>query len=80
MEPIAIIGMSFRFPGGAETSDEFWQMLVEKRCAATDYPKDRFDIDAFWHPDGKKQNVVRIESFGCSISDVEDQARTCVVL
>lgn len=58
VEPIAIIGMSFRFPGGAETADEFWKILMEKRCTATTYPEDRFNIDAFWSPDASKQNIV----------------------
>ena len=57
-EPIAVIGMSFEFPGGAETSDEFWKMLVDKRCAASKYPADRFNTDAFWHADSKKQNIL----------------------
>jgi len=57
MEPIAIIGISIRFPGGADTTDKFWDMLVERRCAATTFPTDRFNIDAFWHPDSK-QNIV----------------------
>lgn len=58
MEPIAIIGMSFKFPGGAETSDEFWKLLVEKRNVASKVPEDRFNADAFWHPDSKRQNIV----------------------
>lgn len=57
-EPIAIVGISFRFPGGATTSEEFWQILSEKINTATEYPKDRFNIDAFWHPDSKRQNTV----------------------
>lgn len=58
-EPIAIIGIAFKFPQGAETSDKFWDLLVERRCAATEFPSDRFNIDAFWHPDYKRQNTVR---------------------
>jgi acyl transferase domain-containing protein len=57
-EPIAIVGMAFKFPQGAESADAFWNMLAEKRCAATTFPKDRFDIDAFWHSDSKRQNIV----------------------
>jgi hypothetical protein len=30
-EPIAIIGMSCRFPGGANSPEAFWQLLVEGR-------------------------------------------------
>lgn len=58
MEPVAILGMSFRFPGGAESPDDFWRMMVEKRCAAAKVPPDRFNVDAFWHADPKKQNLV----------------------
>ncbi|RYO87630.1 hypothetical protein DL762_004174 [Monosporascus cannonballus] len=57
-EPIAVIGMSFRFPRGAETSDDLWKLLVERRCAATEFPRDRFNIDAFWHPDHRRQNTI----------------------
>ncbi|KUJ07891.1 reducing type I polyketide synthase [Mollisia scopiformis] len=57
-EPIAIIGMAFKFPQGAESSDSFWRMLEEKHCAATTYPKERFDIDAFWHSDSTRQNII----------------------
>jgi acyl transferase domain-containing protein len=57
-EPIAIIGMAFKFPQGAESSDSFWDILSEKRCVATTFPKDWFNIDAFWHSDSNRQNIV----------------------
>ncbi len=57
-EPIAIVGMAFKFPQGAEDPETLWEMLAGKQCAATTFPKDRFDIDAFWHPDTKRQNIV----------------------
>ncbi|KAK4183162.1 hypothetical protein QBC35DRAFT_125003 [Podospora australis] len=59
-ELIAIIGMAFKFPGGAETSQDFWDMLLHRRSAATELPKDRFDIDAHWqgHQGTKKLNTI----------------------
>ena len=39
-EEIAIVGVSLRFPG-AESMDEFWQLLEEGRCAIGDLPADR---------------------------------------
>ncbi|PVH95532.1 reducing type I polyketide synthase [Periconia macrospinosa] len=57
-EPIAIIGMSFKYPQGAEDPDTFWKFLQERRCAATKFPKDRFNIDAFWDPDPKAPNHI----------------------
>ncbi|KAI9154916.1 Squalestatin tetraketide synthase [Paramyrothecium foliicola] len=72
MEPIAIIGMSFKFPGGAETGDSFWQMLAQKKCAATEYPKDRFNIDAFWHPDSKRQGIINAREGHFLSSDIKN--------
>ncbi len=50
-EPIAIIGMSCRFPGGANSPEAFWQLLVEGRDAVTEVPPDRYDINEFYDPD-----------------------------
>ncbi|KAI0600762.1 putative polyketide synthase [Biscogniauxia sp. FL1348] len=49
IEPLAVIGMSFRLPGGAETVESFWEMLVSKRSASTVTPSDRFNINAHYH-------------------------------
>jgi acyl transferase domain-containing protein len=49
-EPIAIIGMSCRFPG-ARNCDEFWQLLREGREAITEVPKERWDVNVYYDPD-----------------------------
>ncbi len=49
MEPIAIIGMSIRFPGDATSPDAFWDMLVAGRSAWSEIPASRFNIDAWYH-------------------------------
>jgi len=49
-EPIAIIGMSCRFPGGADNPDAFWQLLREGRDAIIEVPEERWDIDAYYDP------------------------------
>lgn len=58
LKPIAIVGMAFRFPGDAVTEDAFWDMLLQKRCASSEFPADRMNIDAFHCPDGKRPNTV----------------------
>ncbi|MFI1798840.1 SDR family NAD(P)-dependent oxidoreductase [Streptomyces sp. NPDC020379] len=40
-EPIAIVGMSCRFPGGVRSPEEFWQLLHEGRDGISPFPTDR---------------------------------------
>ncbi|MEV8480277.1 type I polyketide synthase, partial [Streptomyces sp. NPDC051173] len=40
-EPIAIVGMSCRFPGGVRSPEEFWQLLHEGRDGIAPFPTDR---------------------------------------
>ena len=50
-EPIAIIGMSCRFPGGANSPDAFWRLLENGTDAISQVPADRWNIDALYDPD-----------------------------
>jgi len=53
-EPIAIIGIGCRFPGGANNAERYWQLLVEGVDAITEIPPDRWHINKFYHPDPAK--------------------------
>jgi amino acid adenylation domain-containing protein len=50
-EPIAIIGIGCRFPGGANTPDAFWELLRDGVDAVREMPTGRWNADAFYHPD-----------------------------
>ena len=50
-EPIAVVGISCRFPGGANSPQAFWRLLREGTDAATEIPADRWDVDAYFDPD-----------------------------
>lgn len=54
--PIAIVGMAMRLPGGIRSSEEFWELLINKKDASTRVPQSRYNIDAFYHPT-KPQSV-----------------------
>ncbi|MEW1754735.1 type I polyketide synthase, partial [Streptomyces angustmyceticus] len=46
-EPLAIVAMSCRFPGGVQTPEEYWQLLAEGVDALSDFPADRgWDLGA----------------------------------
>ena len=50
-EPIAIIGLGCRFPGGASTPDKFWRLLETGTDAVREIPPERWDIDSYYDPD-----------------------------
>ncbi|KAF1997032.1 hypothetical protein P154DRAFT_579360 [Amniculicola lignicola CBS 123094] len=49
-EPIAVIGMAFLFPGGANTEEKLWELIMERRCVSIEFPKDRGNIDLYYDP------------------------------
>ena len=49
-EPVAIVGMSCRFPG-ARNVDEFWNNLLNGVDSVCEIPSDRWDIDRFYNAD-----------------------------
>ncbi|MGD1805493.1 type I polyketide synthase [Dapis sp. BLCC M126] len=49
-EPIAIVGVGCRFPGNANDSASFWQLLHEGIDAVGEVPSGRWDVDAYYDP------------------------------
>ncbi|MFC3995974.1 SDR family NAD(P)-dependent oxidoreductase [Nocardiopsis sediminis] len=51
-EPIAIVSMSCRYPGGVESPEGLWRLLEEGRQGVVPFPKDRgWDLEALYDPD-----------------------------
>ena len=50
-EPLAIVGIGCRFPGGADTPERFWRLLRDGVDAITPVPPERWDADALYAED-----------------------------
>ncbi|MEU1790790.1 SDR family NAD(P)-dependent oxidoreductase, partial [Streptomyces sparsogenes] len=71
-EPIAIVGMSCRFPGGVASPEDLWRLLAEERDALTDFPTDRgWDLDALFDPDPDRAGTCHTRTAGF-LADVAD--------
>ncbi|KAH0536611.1 Type I Iterative PKS [Glutinoglossum americanum] len=51
-DPICIVGMACRLPGGVSSPHDLWDMLIKQRSGQCKVPKSRFNIDGFYHPEG----------------------------
>ena len=65
---IAIVGMSCRFPGGANDTDQYWDLLESGRDVHEKVPADRFDIETHFDPTGQKVNATHTP-YGCFVEN-----------
>src|SRR3990167_7800901 len=73
-EPIAIIGMSCRFPG-AKNLNAFWELLSNGVDAISDVPANRWDIDAYYdeNPDADGKMYSRYGGFIDNVDQFDAQ-------
>ena len=49
-EPIAVVGLGCRFPGGANDPQSFWQLLLHGKDGICEVPSDRWNINEYFDP------------------------------
>lgn len=60
VEPIAVVGSSCRFPGGASSPSKLWELLRNPKDVLIDIPKDRLGLAAFYHEDGEHHGSTNV--------------------
>ncbi|WP_323185613.1 type I polyketide synthase [Kitasatospora sp. NBC_01287] len=64
-EPIAIVGMACRFPGGVRSPEEFWELVVNGRDAVAGFPADRgWDLATLQHADADRPGASYVRAGG----------------
>src|ERR1700754_4724360 len=50
-EPVAVVGIGCRFPGGVSGPEGYWEFLANGGDAISEVPSDRWDAEALYDPD-----------------------------
>ena len=58
MDDIAIVGLALRFPGDATSPQKLWDVLERKESQWSEFPKDRLNVDGYYHPSNDRLGSV----------------------
>lgn len=57
-EPIAVIGMSCKFSGGASNPDKLWDLMASGKTGWSEIPEDRYNLKGVYHSNHERNSTV----------------------
>ncbi|MGD9486165.1 SDR family NAD(P)-dependent oxidoreductase [Streptomyces sp. TRM70308] len=64
-EPLAIVGMACRLPGGVRSPEDLWRLVTEGGTGLTPFPDDRgWDLASLHHPDPAHPGTTHVQHAG----------------
>ena len=69
-EPIAVLGMGFRLPGGCSDPDTFWKFLRDGGDGVVEVPADRWRLEDVYEPDSELPGKIYLKEAGFLREDV----------
>jgi candicidin polyketide synthase FscC len=64
-DPVAVVGMTCRFPGGVESPEDLWRLVESESDVITDLPRDRgWDVDGIYDPDPDRHGKITTRNGG----------------
>ncbi|RXS56423.1 type I polyketide synthase, partial [Streptomyces sioyaensis] len=64
-DPIVIVGMSCRYPGGVESPESLWHLIAEGKDTVSEFPEDRgWDTGTIFDPQGERPDTTYVNKGG----------------
>ncbi|WP_374711188.1 SDR family NAD(P)-dependent oxidoreductase [Actinoplanes couchii] len=74
-DPVAIVAMSCRYPGGVRTPEDLWQLLLDEADAISEFPSDRgWDLDRLFDTSRTVRSSAREGGFVHDMADFDPEA------